>query len=126
MEKLSKKNSILYNQLWINKAIEDGNICFLPHNKPKNKSIGEYIEEKYNESKNNENIKITTKNSILYELEWRKKYLEENLTLPRIKSNKYSFGELLALKYFEKELLRPNTESILYLKNEHIKKLEKK
>ena len=40
MEKLTKKNSILYNQEWINKAIEEGYIEFIPTTKiPNNKSI---------------------------------------------------------------------------------------
>ena len=46
MEKITKKNSILYNQLWINKAIEEGHMDFLPIHLLPNKSIGEEIELK--------------------------------------------------------------------------------
>ena len=72
--------------------------------------------------------KITKKNSILYSMEWLKNYQEEGLKMPKYIPNKYSIGEVLALKYFERELLNNGTtsESVLYLKNEHIKKLERK
>lgn len=126
MNKITKKNSILYNQLWINKAIEDNNYKFIPieeHIKL-NKSIGEYIEEKYTNYK--EENKVTKHNSILFNQEWIKKYKEEGLRIPKYIPNKYSIGEVLSLKYFEYELLKPNPEAILYLKNEKIKKLEKK
>lgn len=39
-EKITKKNSILFNQLWINKAIEDGNSFVLIYNKSDDRSIG--------------------------------------------------------------------------------------
>ena len=39
-EKITKKNSILFNQLWINKAIEDGNSFVLISKKEDDKSIG--------------------------------------------------------------------------------------
>ena len=126
MNKITKKNSILYNQLWINKAIEDNNYKFIPigeHIKL-DKSIGEYIEEKYNNYK--ENNKVTKHNSLLFNQEWIKKYKEEGLKFPKYIPNKYSIGEVLSLKYFEHELLKPNPEEILYLKNEKVKKLEKK
>ena len=51
MEKITKKNSILYNQLWINKAIEEGNMDFIPVHKLPGKSIGECIEIKYNQER---------------------------------------------------------------------------
>ena len=38
--KITKKNSIFFNQLWINKAIEDGNSHLLIYEKDPNKSIG--------------------------------------------------------------------------------------
>ena len=86
MEKLTKKNSILYNQEWINKAIEEGYIEFLPTTKiPNNKSIGEWLEIKYKQLDNEEldrhlyngtikeyrrqtelTPKITKENSLLY------------------------------------------------------------
>ena len=129
MEKITKKNSIFYNQLWINKAIEEGNINLIPvgeHNKLE-KSIGEYIELMYIKIKE-EPKKVTKHNSILYSIEWIKKYKEEGLKMPKYIPNKYSIGEVLSLKYLERELLnnKLTSESALYLKNEHIKKLERK
>ena len=124
MEKITKKNSIIYNQLWINKAIEDGNMSFIPienHVKLR-QSIGEYIEEKYKDYK--DSPKITKHNSLLFEIEWIKKAKEDNLRIPK-PTSKYTRGEILELLYFEKEILKPNPEAVLYLKNEKIRKLEK-
>ena len=124
MEKITKKNSIIYNQLWINKAIEDGNMSFIPienHVKLR-QSIGEYIEEKYKNYK--DSPKITKHNSLLFEIEWIKKAKEDNLKIPK-PTSKYTRGEILELLYFEKEILKPNPEAVLYLKNEKIRKLEK-
>lgn len=105
-DKLTKKNSIFFNQLWINKIIEEGRIDLLPCNKPENGlSIGEYLEEKYNNEKEYERPKITKKNSILYEREWIKKYQEEGLHIIKHKSKIYCIGELLAIKYFEREMI---------------------
>ncbi len=126
MEKLTKKNSILYNQLWINKAIEEGNYDFLPYKKVDNQSIGEYIEMKYRKIKEKESQKITKHNSLLFTLEWIAKYKEEGLKIPKYIPNKYSIGEVLSLKYFEKEIIKPNPEAILYLEGEKVKKLERK
>ena len=124
MEKITKKNSIIYNQLWINKAIEDGNMSFIPienHVKLR-QSIGEYIEEKYKNYK--DSPKITKLNSLLFEIEWLNKAKEDNLRIPK-PTSKYTRGEILELLYFEKEILKPNPEAVLYLKNEKIRKLEK-
>ena len=125
MTKLTKKNSILYNQLWINKAIEDGLYNLIPVEKDKEKSIGEYIEEKYNHIIENNSIKITKKISLLYELEWIAKYQEENLLLPSRSIHhhtNYSYGEILELKYFERELINNinRTENLLLLPNESL------
>ena len=111
------------------KAIEEGNINLIPvgeHNKLE-KSIGEYIELMYIKIKE-EPKKVTKHNSILYSIEWIKKYQEEGLKMPKYIPNKYSIGEVLSLKYLERELLnnKLTSESALYLKNEHIKKLERK
>ena len=124
MEKITKKNSIIYNQLWINKAIEDGNMSFIPiENHVKlGQSIGEYIEEKYKNYK--DSPKITKHNSLLFEIEWIKKAKEDNLRIPK-PTPKYTRGEILELLYLEREILKPNPESILYLRNERIRKLEK-
>ena len=149
MEKITKKNSILYNQLWINKAIEEGHMDFLPVNILPNKSIGEYIEIKYNQLEKhqkllknsadtnefiyidklyNETPKVTKKNSLLFTIEWISKYKEEGLEIPKYIPSKYSLGEILELRYFERELinLKPHTEDILLLPNEKVKKLERK
>ena len=125
MTKITKKNSILYNQLWINKAIEDGNMSYIPigNHIQLGKSIGEYIEERYKNFK--ESPKITKHNSLLFEIEWIKKAQEDNLKIPK-PTSKYTRGEILELLYFEKELLKPNPEEILYLKGEKIKKKYKK
>lgn len=125
MTKITKKNSILYNQLWINKAIEDGLYTLIPICKNKDQSIGEYIEEKYNNITENNSIKITKKNSLLYELEWIAKYEEENLPLPSRsiqRQTSYSYGEILELKYFERQLLKNKTKRLLLLPGEIIKR----
>ncbi|MBR3161413.1 MAG: hypothetical protein IKF19_01625 [Bacilli bacterium] len=123
MTKITKKNSILYNQLWINKVIEDGLYNLIPIYKNKGKSIGEYIEERYNNITKNNSIKITKKNSLLYESEWIAKYKEENLPLPSRtiqRQTNYSYGEILDLKYFERQLLKNKTKRLLLLPGETI------
>ncbi len=94
MTKITKKNSILYNQLWINKAIEDGNMSYIPigNHVQLRQSIGEYIEEKYNNYK--ETPKITKHDSLLFEIEWIKKAKEDNLKIPK-PTSKYTRGEIL-------------------------------
>lgn len=54
MEKINNTNSVLWNQEWINKAIEEGHINFLPVHKFPKRSIGEHIEIKYNQIHNEE------------------------------------------------------------------------
>lgn len=123
MTKITKKNSILYNQLWINKAIEDGLYNLIPIHKNKGKSIGEYIEERYNNIIENDSIKITKKNSKLFESEWIAKYKEENLSLPSRtiqRQTSYSYGEILELKYFERQLLNNKTKRLLLIPGETI------
>ena len=120
MKKITKKNSIIYNQLWINKAIEEGHIEFLPVVKFPNKSIGEHIEIKYNQLYNEEftkhyhnntldyynhlisnSPKVTKKESLLFTREWILKYKEEGLKIPNRRiSNNYSLGEILELLYY--------------------------
>ena len=139
MEKITKKNSILYNQLWINKAIEEGNMDFIPVHKLPGKSIGECIEIKYNQLYNEEferhlhngtldeyehligdSPKITKKNSILYTREWIEKALEDGEIIPhRIVCSDYSIGEIIALRYYEKEIMNQ------YSKSEECLKLSK-
>lgn len=111
-EKVTKKNSIMFNQIWINKAIEEGNIKLLPYEKPNNLSIGEYIELQYNFIKQVEQQKVNKHNSLLYVREWKEKYIEESLEFPskRILTDEYGLGEILELKYFERERLLKEKE----------------
>ncbi len=104
--KITKKNSIFFNQLWINKAIEDGNSHLLIYKKDPNKSIGEIIEERYiEEDLEPKSKKVTEHDSILFQREWIEKYREEGLPIPnRRVALKYSLGQILALKYFELEM----------------------
>ncbi len=117
MEKLTKKNSIIFNQLWINKVIEEGRMDLLPSKLDNGMSIGEYLESKYEENEN-DSPKITKKNSYLFEREWKKKFIKEGLHLPR--RNKYSvfsYGEILEIRYNEIQILKEdNTEKCLELK----------
>lgn len=111
-EKITKKNSIIFNQLWINKAIEEGNIRLLPWTKPDDLSIGEFIEKQYENIEETEQIKINKHNSMLFLREWKEKYIEEGLRIPsrKITTDKYSLGEILALRYFEREILLKKQE----------------
>ena len=125
MEKITKKNSILYNQLWINKAIEEGHMDFLPIFKSNSISIGEYIEMKYEQYGKNitplKTTKITKHNSLLFEIEWIRKATEDNIRIPK-STSKYKKGEILELLYFERELMKWNSKSLCYLNGEKIKK----
>lgn len=105
-EKITKKNSILFNQLWINKAIEDGNSFVLISKKEDDKSIGEIIEERYiEEDLEPKSKKVTEHDSILFQREWIEKYREEGLPIPnRRVALKYSLGQILDLKYSEIEM----------------------
>ena len=131
METITKKNSISYNQFWINKAIEEGYMDFIPVHKLPNKSIGECIEIKYNQLYNEEfnrhfhngtldeynhliedNPKITKKNSILYTREWINKALEDGEKIPNRKVyNNYSIGEIIASRYYQKEIMPRHLKS---------------
>ncbi len=119
-EKVTKQNSILFNQLWTIKAIEEGYIEFLPWRKS-HLSIGEQIEKKYQKYLLLEEPKITKKTSILFNREWILKAKEDGVPIPR-PSKKYSIGEKIELLYFAKELLnwRPDPEDILKLKREKV------
>ena len=105
-EKITKKNSILFNQLWINKALEDGNSFVLISKKEDDRSIGEIIEERYiEEDLEPKSKKVTEHDSILFQREWIEKYREEGLPIPnRRVALKYSLGQILALKYSEIEM----------------------
>ena len=107
-EKITKKNSVLFNQLWIKKAIEDGNSFVLISKKEDDKSIGEIIEERYKEEDlEPKSKKVTEHDSILFQREWIEKYREEGLPIPnRRVALKYSLGQILALKYSEIEMIK--------------------
>lgn len=69
--KITKKNSIYFNQFWINKAIEDGNSHLLIYKKDPNKTIGEVIESAYlEENLESKTPKVTRNNSLLFQREW--------------------------------------------------------
>ena len=115
--KVTKKTSNLFNQLWICKAIEDGNYNFLPSRIIPGMTIGEFIETRYEllDSNNKPSPKITKKNSLIFQREWIEKAYEEGIPLPsrRISYN-YSIGEILELKFFEREMLREHEERERY------------
>ena len=105
--KITKKNSIFFNQLWINKAIEDGNSHLLIYEKDPNKSIGEIIEDAYlEEDLEPKTPKVTRNKSLLFQREWVIKYREENLPMPkRVVSTKYSLGEILYFMDFKRKMI---------------------
>lgn len=105
--KITKKNSIFFNQLWINKAIEDGNSHLLIYEKDPNKSIGEIIEDAYlEEDLEPKTPKVTRNKSLLFQREWVIKYREENLHIPkRAVSTKYSLGEILYFMDFKRKMI---------------------
>ena len=121
-EKITKKNSVLFNQLWIKKAIEDGNSFVFISKKEDDKSIGEIIEERYKEEDlEPKSKKVTEHDSILFQREWIEKYRKEGLPIPnRRVALKYSLGQILALKYFEIEMRKKfkerEKEKVLELK----------
>ena len=121
-EKITKKNSILFNQLWINKAIEDGNSFVLIYNKSDDRSIGEIIEERYlEEDLEPKSKKVTEHDSILFQKEWMAKFREENLAIPnRRLSTKHSLGQTLSFIYsqkqFREKIKERQKEKVLELK----------
>lgn len=121
-EKITKKNSILFNQLWINKAIEDGNSFVLIYNKSDDRSIGEIIEERYlEEDLEPKSKKVTEHDSILFQREWMSKFREENLAIPnRRLSTKHSLGQTLSFIYsqkqFREKIKERQKEKVLELK----------
>ena len=121
-EKITKKNSILFNQLWINKAIEDGNSFVLIYNKSDDRSIGEIIEERYlEEDLEPKSKKVTEHDSILFQKEWMSKFREENMAIPnRRLSTKHSLGQTLSFIYsqkqFREKIKERQKEKVLELK----------
>lgn len=114
MEKITKKNSIIFNQLWINKIIEERHMELLPSYKISNLSIGEYLETIYlsKYSDNNDNpIKISKSNSILLEQEWIEKFREEKISLPTIPPNsKANLVDMMEQKYNEIQSSKTNKQ----------------
>ena len=106
-EKITRKNSTIYNQLWINKIIEERHMELLPSRRISNLSIGEYIESIYLARFRDDNdnpIKISKSNSILFEQEWKEKFREEKLSLPAVsQSSKISLAEMMEIKYNEEQ-----------------------
>ena len=102
---ISKNDSIMYNQLWINKALEDGNSFVLISKKKDNRSIGEIIEVRYlEEDLEPKSKKVTEHDSILFQREWIEKYRQEHLPIPnRRLSSKHSLGQTLSFLYSQKE-----------------------
>ena len=102
---ISKNDSIMYNQLWINKALEDGNSFVLISKKKDNRSIGEIIEVRYlEEDLEPKSKKVTEHDSILFQKEWIEKYRQEHLPIPnRRLSSKHSLGQTLSFLYSQKE-----------------------
>ena len=102
---ISKNDSIMYNQLWINKALEDGNSFVLISKKKDNRSIGEIIEVRYlEEDLEPKSKKVTEHDSILFQREWIEKYRQEHLPIPnRRLSSKHSLGQTLSFIYSQKQ-----------------------
>ena len=106
-EKITKKNSIIFNQMWINKIIEERHMELLPHRIERELefSIGEIIEIRYLSRYgdiNDNPIKISKSNSILLEQEWKEKFREERISLPIVtQTSKVSLSELMEQKYSE-------------------------
>jgi len=115
MEKVTRKNSIYYNQEWINKLMEENKMDLLPTQKPLyNLSIGETIAIKHAFIK--DTPKVTKKNSLLFYKQWVEKYFEEGLTIPRERPKEYSIGEYLEIAYPQlKETQREFYEHIRYM-----------
>lgn len=126
IEEYKKKDFALYNQLMIDKAIKEGYLEFLPVKKISNKSIGEWIELKYNQLYNEEfdryyqngwlneydrlignKPKITKKNSLLYTKEWILAAKKLGIPIPNRKvcnRENYSLGELLELTDYRRQI----------------------
>ena len=66
--------------------------------------------------------KVTKRNSLLFTREWLLKAKEEGMYIPNRKiCLTYSIGEILELKYFERTILKEETnpDEILYLPGEN-------
>ena len=104
---INKKNSILFNQEWINKVIEEGRMDLLPYKKLEDgTSIGEFLEAEYRKKREYPKAKVTSKNSLLYDKEWTLKFKEEHIQILKYTSDKYSLGEHLADKYFRLQMIK--------------------
>ncbi len=115
---ISKNNSIVYNQYWINKALEDGNSFVLLDKKIGDYSVGEIIEARYlEEDLEPKSKKVTEHDSILFQKEWIEKYRQEHLPIPnRRLSSKHSLGQTLSFLYSEKEFRENFKEKAKILK----------
>lgn len=122
-KKITMKNSILFNQLWIKQTIEDGNSHVLVSKKFENCCIGEMIELRYSmENLGPGGPKVTRGNSILYTREWIEKYHEEGLPLPKGRFSTQSVEKGLELQYYKmnlgKKSSKSQTEKLLVLSGE--------
>lgn len=146
MKKQTYKNSIIYNQLLITKAIEEGHMNFIPVVKFPNKSIGEHIEIKYNQLYNEEfeknyrngtleyynhliaNFpKVTKKSSLLFTREWILKYIEEGLYIPNVHRKAwFSPGEILEQFYLNNQVKNMDSENKINLSNKDKKNYSRK
>ena len=110
---INKKNSILFNQEWLSKIIEEGRLDLLPSKKPEDGlSIGEYLELEYQKAEEHPRIKVTAANSILYDREWASKFSEEKIKVVKYRSEQYSLGEYLARKYFRIQRRREYSKTL--------------
>ena len=104
---INKTNSILFNQEWINKVIEEGRMDLLPSKRPEDgTSIGEYLENIYHKEKESRRNKVTKNSSLIYDKEWAAKFREENIHVPKNESKRYSLGEYLEAKYFRLQMVK--------------------
>lgn len=142
MSKIINNKSIDYNQYWIDKAITEGNMNFIPVKKFPNKSIGEHIEIKYKQLHNEEfnkyyhnnkldyynhianpNPKVTKKESLLFTREWFYKYIEEGLEIPnRPLFIDCSLGEFLENYYLNNKAKKVNENKINQNSKKYIRK----
>ena len=96
-------NKMVWNQEMIERAIEDGNMRFLPCRKQGTQSIGQIIKFNYQLEQEKDQPKVTRNSSILYTREWIYKYLEEGLEVPNRKlTYRHSMGEVLSILYESK------------------------
>lgn len=104
MEKINKNNSILNDEYWLKKAINDGRLDLLPVYKPvANLSVGEFIELGYTLQNQ---PKVTKANSILYNRMLVGFYYDNGWNIPRNRIEGMSLNEQLEIE-IEKNQANP-------------------